>query len=182
MLRSVQLLVINPLNVYVKRGAHLNRHLIQTTRCLLRLPQMSGTTTNTDNLPPSSSTSAGAQSISTEPPTNRPPNSTFRKQRRGAVLARLVDNLHLSSQKTRPRPEKGAITITAKTVLAAIGTIVGTLLAGLALWPSFVGVDVARKANLLAQWTARKDFYEFCEEVCLTLCAAPVQNRPGGPP
>lgn len=136
--------------------------------------QMSGTTISS-SLPSSSSSPAGAQPTSVELPTNTDPSAPVQTQIWAALLAGPVGCLH-SRHLQRLQPKKG--TITAKTVFAVTGTAVGTFLAGLALWPSFVGVDAAQKANLLAQWTARKEFYEFCESVCgFETCSA---RRYGG--
>ena len=120
---------------------------------------MSVTTATAASL--TSSATVGPQTNIVLPQTNAPPAPPTTKRGWATLVAWLLEIIHSNLQ--RLRPKKGIIT--AKAVFAATGTIIGTFLAGLALWPSFVGVDAARKANLLAQWTARKDFYEFCESV-----------------
>ena len=52
------------------------------------------------------------------------------------------------------------------TAAKIIGTVT-FMVTCLALWPTFAGTDIAKKANVLAQWTADKDFYEFCESVSI---------------
>jgi hypothetical protein len=39
------------------------------------------------------------------------------------------------------------------------------IIAALALWPTFSALREGRKATTLAQWTAKKDYFEFCESV-----------------
>ncbi|KAI3324248.1 hypothetical protein HD806DRAFT_63457 [Xylariaceae sp. AK1471] len=47
--------------------------------------------------------------------------------------------------------------------VAVIVTVIGLVLTGLALRPAFASTTYADVATALAQWTARKDFIEFCE-------------------
>ena len=50
-------------------------------------------------------------------------------------------------------------------ILKVAATILGLLFAALAIWPSYASANDGRKAELIAEWTARKDFIEACEAV-----------------
>ena len=45
--------------------------------------------------------------------------------------------------------------------------VISLIIAALALWPTFSGAGDSRRALDLAEWTAKKDYFEFCELVCL---------------
>jgi hypothetical protein len=49
-------------------------------------------------------------------------------------------------------------------VVKAIG-IAGFIIACVALWPSLSAMNDSRRALVLAEWTAWKDFLEFCQAV-----------------
>lgn len=46
--------------------------------------------------------------------------------------------------------------------------LVSFIVTAVALWPTFSGAVDSRRSKLLAEWTAKKDFFEFCESVCGT--------------
>ncbi|KAK4206743.1 hypothetical protein QBC37DRAFT_116412 [Rhypophila decipiens] len=41
--------------------------------------------------------------------------------------------------------------------------VLSFVVTAIALWPTFSGAAESKRANLLAEWTARKDYFEFCE-------------------
>ncbi|RYP48351.1 hypothetical protein DL769_011210 [Monosporascus sp. CRB-8-3] len=43
--------------------------------------------------------------------------------------------------------------------------IIGIIVACFALWPTFSSAKDGRKATLIAEWTAKKDFLEFCQSI-----------------
>jgi hypothetical protein len=56
-------------------------------------------------------------------------------------------------------------------VVKAAG-IVGLVVACVTLWPTFSAMQDTRRALLLAEWTARKEFLEFCEAVGTSVSAS----------
>jgi len=49
--------------------------------------------------------------------------------------------------------------------LMLILTILALVISSVSLWPSVSSANDAKRATLLAQWEAEKDFLEFCESV-----------------
>ena len=52
--------------------------------------------------------------------------------------------------------------------LAKIAGIAGFVIACVALWSTLSAMDDSRRSIELAEWTARKDFLEFCQSVRVT--------------
>ncbi|KAK8115356.1 hypothetical protein PG999_007425 [Apiospora kogelbergensis] len=48
-------------------------------------------------------------------------------------------------------------------LLKLLATILGLLFAALTIWPGYSSANDGHKAELIAEWTARKDFIEACE-------------------
>nr|CEG03288.1 unnamed protein product [Fusarium pseudograminearum CS5834] len=55
-------------------------------------------------------------------------------------------------------PWKSKVDLVGK-VIVLLALVVSVL----ALWPAFAGASDGKRANILTQWTARKDYFEFCE-------------------
>jgi hypothetical protein len=51
--------------------------------------------------------------------------------------------------------------------------LLSLVIAGVALWPAIAGAKDGKEATLLAQWTAKKDFFELCESVSVSVVALP---------
>lgn len=69
-------------------------------------------------------------------------------------------------------------------LLGKVVVIVSLMVAALALWPTFSGTAEGRRATLLAEWTAKKDFFEFCESHDWEIegCNVTQVSPPGPPP
>jgi len=52
-----------------------------------------------------------------------------------------------------------------KTIIATFVGIGGFAIACVALWSTITATNDGRKAEILAEWTAKKDFLEFCQAV-----------------
>jgi len=58
-----------------------------------------------------------------------------------------------------------------KSIIARLVATAGFVIACVALWSTISATSDGRKAEILAEWTAKKDFLEFCHEVSLgVLC------------
>ena len=59
-----------------------------------------------------------------------------------------------------------------KSSIARVIATAGFVIACVALWSTISATTDGRKAEILAEWTAKKDFLEFCHEVSLgVLCS-----------
>jgi hypothetical protein len=63
------------------------------------------------------------------------------------------------------QPKIHAIWARSRRLLSATIAILTFIIACVTLWPTISGANDSKAATLLAQWTAQKDYYEFCESV-----------------
>jgi len=87
-------------------------------------------------------------------PTEHPPATRNAETERGPICANITE----ICAKFRTKSE----------FLGKVIVLVSFLVTALALWPTFSGAGDSRRSTLLAEWTAKKDFFELCESVCLT--------------
>ncbi|KAI0154809.1 hypothetical protein GGR57DRAFT_465088 [Xylariaceae sp. FL1272] len=50
-------------------------------------------------------------------------------------------------------------------IISGVATLIGIVITGVTLWPTFAGW---KTGTALADWTANKDFIEYCEDVDLS--------------
>ena len=62
--------------------------------------------------------------------------------------------------------------------LAKIAGIAGFVIACVALWSTLSAMDDGRRSIALAEWTARKDFLEFCQSVRVNLSLKATNDQP----
>ncbi|KAM7187376.1 hypothetical protein V8F33_011274 [Rhypophila sp. PSN 637] len=50
-------------------------------------------------------------------------------------------------------------------LLGKLILVFSIIITAVAVWPTFAGAAASKRSNVLAEWTARKDYFEFCESV-----------------